>query len=90
MSLLNRVYSPPPASAFLHPHSTLICFKGFSKNHQAESHWLQDEGSWCICCTALGDYKSRKEKKKFPLLVKKGKKKKESLKNQEVERLGFD
>lgn len=40
MSSLNRVYSPP-ASASIYSHSTLICLKGFSGNHQAESHWLQ-------------------------------------------------
>lgn len=41
MSLLNHVYSPP-ASAFIHPHSTLICLKGLSENHQAHIHWLQE------------------------------------------------
>lgn len=41
MSSPNRVYSPP-ASAFIHPHSTLICLKGLSESHQAHSHWLQE------------------------------------------------
>lgn len=84
MSSLNRVYyRPPPAPAFIQPHSTLICLKGFSKTHQAVRHQLREARDASAAHAAQPEEITKAEGEeraallaKFPLLGRRQEKKK--------------